>query len=77
MTDRDLTIGERRWFKRLQRCFRDMPETAEVTVHSNGCVSIHERGATEEAFQRDGDLGLVSELGFFQTRNLYADESSV
>ncbi len=69
--------SELKWFKRLERVLRDMPDNLEVTVHQHGVVEIHERGATRRYFEENGHVDDVPALAFFQVRHIAGRESSV
>jgi len=46
---------EEKWFKRLKRCIKAMPETVEIAVTDNGIMMLP-HGAVGRAFDRDGDI---------------------
>lgn len=61
--------AELRWFRRLQRVLKDMPDTVEIQVHQN-TISLVAQGAFETAFAERGDCDNVEEISFFQTRRV-------
>lgn len=75
--DRAPTLAEYRWFRRLRRVLRDMPETVELTVRSSGNVCLNNRGATERCFLRDGRADQTPDIAFFSAANVRGEESSI
>lgn len=79
MTDIDRlpTADEARWFRRLQKCIREMPSSVEVTVRAHGQILLHERGATREYFDEHGDTDNVPHLDSFNATHIVGEESSI
>lgn len=69
--------AEEKWFRRLERCFKAMPKTVEVTVGPWGSVAIHEVGATDAYFNARGDADNVPRLDSFQADRVRGEESSI
>ncbi|MCH4541399.1 hypothetical protein [Ochrobactrum sp. A-1] len=69
--------SELKWFRRLERVLRDMPDNVEVTVHQHGVVELHERGETQKFFAEHGHADSVPFLSFFEANNIVGRESSV
>lgn len=69
--------SELKWFKRLERVLRDIPDNVEVTVHQHGTVELHERGATRKYFEENGHADDVPAIALFQVRHIVGRESSI
>jgi hypothetical protein len=69
--------AEQKWFKRLERCLKDMPNTVEVSVSAYGIVNLHKRGTTLEYFKEYGDGDNVPVIEYFKVKNIRGEESSV
>lgn len=68
---------EEKWFRRLERCLKDMPKTVEITVRAYGSICMHEAGATEAYFQAHGDPDNAPEIASFQADRVRGEESSI
>lgn len=76
---RAATPEERRWFKRLERCLKDMPETVEIQVHQR-YIQMNEAGGAAAAFADPDGLGHaddVSELMNFETERVLPCSESI
>jgi hypothetical protein len=71
------SMAEARWFRRLEKCIREMPKSAEVTVRAGGQILIHERGATRRYFDKHGDTDNVPHLDSFNATHIVGEESSI
>ena len=52
--------NEEKWFKRLERCLKDMPGGVEIAV-TDGSVTMLPDGAVGRAFDTRGDLDRFDE----------------
>ncbi len=51
---------EEKWFRRLERCLKDMPSTVELGVNDNK-ITLLPVGAIRRVFERDGDTNQFDE----------------
>ena len=52
--------SEEKWFRRLARCIKDMPDTVELAVINRDIVMLPE-GAVNRAFEKRGDVDHYNE----------------
>lgn len=74
--DDEMTVEERRWFKRLKACLRGMPTTVELQVHQNS-IQMNRAGARSDAFELRGHADEVDHLGWFQAERVYPCSESI
>lgn len=71
-----MTPEEKRWFSRLRRVLRDMPDTVEIQVHQNS-IHMNREGAREAEFVRTGHVDNVDALGWFSAGRVYPCSESI
>ena len=67
---------EKRWFDRLRRVLKDMPNSVEIQVHQNS-IQMNRAGAREEEFMRAGNADNVECLAEFNTKRIYPCSESL
>lgn len=76
MADDEITAEEKRWFSRLHRVLRDMPDAVEIQVHST-FIQLNRVGAREEEFARIGHVDCVPSLAEISTERVYPCSESM
>lgn len=70
-----LTVEEK-WFRRLRRVLRDMPEGVELQVHQN-TIQMNVAGARQATFDAIGCADNVESIDSFQTTRVYPCSESI
>lgn len=71
-----MTREEQRWFSRLRRTLKDMPETVEIQVHQS-TIQMNKVGGREEYFLEKGHADGVESLDEFRTERVYPCSESI
>lgn len=65
-----------KWFNRLARLLREMPDDVEVMVHVN-TIALCERGARAAEFERSGSADATPTLLELRTKHVYPCSESI
>lgn len=71
-----MTQEEERWFTRLRKVLRDMPDTVELQVHHN-TIQMNAIGARSAVADQVGDADNVESLDYFTTKRVYPCSESL
>lgn len=71
-----MLTAEEKWFRRLRRVLREMPEGVELQVH-HSMIQMNVAGARQATFEALGCADNVESIDYFDTRRVYPCSESL